>query len=69
MPNANRQASKYGTGDVARILRCSTNAVRAHDAELTPEFTANGRRLYDPERIERIAAALDASRDAAQGGT
>jgi len=43
-------------GEVARMLGVSDQRVRQLDDILKPDRTATGVRLYDPARIEKVAA-------------
>jgi len=52
------------SGAVARRLGCSAAWVRRLDAELRPEFTAEGRRLYDAAVVEGYARRREAARKA-----
>lgn len=48
-------ATLLQTAEVARLLGISENQVRRLDAELTPDRTRRGVRLYRPSIVERVA--------------
>ena len=51
-----RKAEYLTTGDVARALGYSPTWVNRLDAELKPERTANGVRLYRADVVEEVRA-------------
>jgi hypothetical protein len=47
------------SGTAARIVGVCATRLRQLDDQLTPVVTAEGRRLYDRERVEQYAARRD----------
>ena len=62
-----RTSQLMTTGRVARALGVSENWVRRMDDQLQPQRTAEGRRLYNPQVVERVAGRRHAAAATTRG--
>ncbi len=61
-PKKPRPSDPLSASDVARLLGLSVGRVRQLDAELHPQRTPSGRRIYRRGKVERFAAERAAGR-------